>query len=103
MAYLNVLACLQDAGEASVANIDKLRFSDGNIPTADLRMEMQKTMQSHAAVFRTGEVLKEGCDKMSKLFKKAEDIKVSVCFLKILTDFVMSCCKSFNMYAVGLI
>ena len=42
--------------QASVANLDKTRFSAGNTPTADLRLRMQKTMQHHAAVFRDGEV-----------------------------------------------
>ena len=45
-----------NAGEASVANIDKMRFSNGSTPTAALRLKMQKTMQNHAAVFRTGAV-----------------------------------------------
>jgi len=45
-----------NAGEASVANVDKLRFADGKTPTAELRLTMQKTMQQHAAVFRTGKV-----------------------------------------------
>merc|ERR1712122_360354 len=53
-----------NAGEASVANLDKTRFSAGNTPTADLRLRMQKTMQHHAAVFRDGETLKEGVAKM---------------------------------------
>ena len=43
--------------QASVANLDKTRFSAGNTPTADLRLRMQKTMQHHAAVFRDGEVI----------------------------------------------
>ena len=45
-----------NAGEFSVANLDKLRFADGSTPTAQLRLNMQKTMQNHAAVFRTGDV-----------------------------------------------
>jgi len=67
----------KDAGEASVANIDKLRFSSGATPTAELRLDLQKTMQSHAAVFRTGEVLQEGCEKMTQVAKKMSDIKLS--------------------------
>jgi succinate dehydrogenase (ubiquinone) flavoprotein subunit len=45
-----------NAGEASVANLDKVRFANGSITTAQLRLKMQKTMQAHAAVFRTGPV-----------------------------------------------
>lgn len=48
----------KDAGESSVANVDKLRFARGDIPTAALRLKMQKTMQQHAAVFRRGDILK---------------------------------------------
>lgn len=32
-------------------------------------------MQSHAAVFRTGSVLKEGCDKMDAIYQTMDDIK----------------------------
>lgn len=32
-------------------------------------------MQSHAAVFRTGSVLKEGCDKMDAIYQTLDDIK----------------------------
>ncbi|XP_064086297.1 succinate dehydrogenase [ubiquinone] flavoprotein subunit, mitochondrial-like [Macrobrachium nipponense] len=66
-----------NAGEASVANIDRIRFAKGNVSTAELRLAMQKTMQNHAAVFRTGEVLSEGCEKMSALWSKMDDIKLA--------------------------
>jgi len=66
-----------NAGEASVDNLDKMRFANGSTPTAQLRLAMQKTMQSHAAVFRTGPVLQEGVEKMEKLDKQMEDLKVS--------------------------
>lgn len=59
-----------------MANIDKLRFAKGNVSTAEIRLNMQKTMQNHAAVFRTGSVLQEGCDKMAALWGKMDDIKV---------------------------
>jgi succinate dehydrogenase (ubiquinone) flavoprotein subunit len=56
--------------------LDKIRFADGDIPTAELRLDMQKTMQNHAAVFRTGTVLQEGCTKMDKLYGDLKHIKV---------------------------
>merc|ERR1712170_117885 len=65
------------AGEASVANLDKLRFANGSTPTAALRLAMQKTMQNHAAVFRTGTVLKEGVEKMKGVNSQLDDSKVS--------------------------
>ena len=68
----------QSAGEASVANIDKLRFGKGQTPTADLRNKLQKTMQNHAAVFRDGPTLKEGVDKVYDLINEANDLKVNI-------------------------
>jgi len=65
-----------NAGEASVANLDKVRFASGSTPTADLRLRMQKTMQHHAAVFRDGETLKEGVDKMKGVWSEMSDLKV---------------------------
>lgn len=47
----------KNAGEASIANLDKMRHAKGDISTADLRLKMQKTMQKHAAVFRRGDIL----------------------------------------------
>merc|ERR1711970_941166 len=66
-----------NAGEASVANIDKLRFAEGDINTSVIRLSMQKTMQNHAAVFRTGEVMREGIVKMNDLWKDMAHLKVS--------------------------
>ena len=66
-----------DAGQDSVARIDRLRNADGSRPTAEIRLEMQKIMQNHAAVFRTGETLAEGVDMLDKTFGTLSDIKVS--------------------------
>lgn len=38
---------------------------------------MQRTMQEHAAVFRTEQTLKEGCNKMHQLYNQLGDIKVN--------------------------
>uniref|UniRef100_A0A8C7DXD5 Malate dehydrogenase [quinone] flavoprotein subunit n=1 Tax=Naja naja TaxID=35670 RepID=A0A8C7DXD5_NAJNA len=64
-----------NAGEESVANLDKLRFANGNVRTSELRLNMQKTMQSHAAVQRHAAVQQEGCEKMSRLYKDLDDLK----------------------------
>jgi len=66
-----------NAGEASVASIDKLRFAEGDINPAQIRLKMQKTMQNHAAVFRTGDVMREGIVKMNALWKDMANLKVS--------------------------
>ena len=57
-----------DAGQNSVERIDKLRNADGDRPTSEIRLEMQKIMQNHAAVFRTGESLDEGVEMLRKTF-----------------------------------
>ncbi|MDR6641338.1 MULTISPECIES: succinate dehydrogenase flavoprotein subunit [Luteibacter] len=60
-----------------LGRFDALRNADGTLPTAAIRAEMQKTMQSDAAVFRTGETLKEGKAKISEVFTSFEKVKVS--------------------------
>ncbi|EAQ44410.1 succinate dehydrogenase, flavoprotein subunit [Roseobacter sp. MED193] len=56
---------------------DTLRNANGGIATADLRLEMQRTMQSDAAVFRTDKSLKEGVEKMTVIASKMDDLKVT--------------------------
>lgn len=50
----------KDAGERTIAWLDKLRNSNGSLPTSKIRLNMQKVMQNNAAVFRTQETLEEG-------------------------------------------
>jgi len=66
-----------DAGEASIANLDYVRYARGTIPTADLRVAMQKTMQNNCAVFRTGPVLEEGCVKINEVFHNMRSLKTT--------------------------
>ncbi len=54
----------ESACDHALANFDKLRNANGSQSTADIRLNMQRMMQSDAAVFRTAKTLKEGCDKM---------------------------------------
>ncbi|MFV1493849.1 succinate dehydrogenase flavoprotein subunit [Phaeobacter sp. JH18-32] len=56
---------------------DGLRHAKGGIPTADLRLEMQRTMQSDAAVFRTSETMSEGVTKMTAIAAKLDDLAVT--------------------------
>ena len=56
---------------------DGLRHASGGVPTADLRDEMQRTMQSDAAVFRTDKTLKEGVEKMTAIAAKLDDLHVT--------------------------
>lgn len=63
--------------EAAFSRFDGLRYAKGQIPTADLRLEMQKTMQDDAAVFRTDKTLAEGEEKMKAVSAKLDDLKVT--------------------------
>ena len=78
----------KDAGEIAIERLDRYRNADGSRPTAELRLEMQRIMQNDAAVFRTGETLQEGCDKLGATFGRLEDVKVSDRSLVFNTDLV---------------
>ncbi len=65
------------AGEEILARFDKIRYAKGTIPTAQIRMEMQKTMQNYCAVFRTEKVMREGIEKITAICHKFADVKVS--------------------------
>lgn len=65
-----------NAGEEGIARLDKIRNANGTLGTAQIRLEMQQTMQKHAAVFRTEELLQEGHKKMEDVFKSFEDVKI---------------------------
>ena len=67
---------------------DRLRNANGSITTADLRTKMQKAMQAHAAVFRTGETLQAGVDKMDAIYAEFDDIKVTDRGMQWNTDLV---------------
>ncbi|MEZ5561474.1 MAG: succinate dehydrogenase flavoprotein subunit [Gammaproteobacteria bacterium] len=66
-----------DAAEVAVSRLDRLRNADGARGTAEIRLEMQRIMQSHAAVFRTGQSLQEGVDALLKCFRSFADVRVS--------------------------
>ena len=65
------------ACDAALAHFDKARHAKGSTSTADLRLRMQRVMQQDAAVFRTGETLKQGCTNISAAFDAFADVKVT--------------------------
>ena len=67
----------KDAGESAVAHLDKIRQASGSRPTAAIRLEMQRTMQADAAVFRTGETLQEGMRKLTATFESFADVRIA--------------------------
>ena len=67
---------------------DKIRNSHGSTKTSELRLEMQKTMQSKCAVFRTEKTLKEGVEQIRKPYEGISDISVKDKSLLFNTDLV---------------
>ena len=63
--------------EKALGRFDDLRHAKGTVGTAELRLEMQKTMQQDAAVFRTDKTLAEGVEKMYAVAGKMDDISVT--------------------------
>ena len=66
-----------DVLETALTRLDQLRHANGGTPTAQLRLQMQKTMQADAAVFRTAQTLEEGCRKIDVVNAQFADIRVS--------------------------
>jgi succinate dehydrogenase / fumarate reductase, flavoprotein subunit len=63
--------------DRALSRFDATRHAKGAVPTADLRLEMQKTMQADAAVFRTDKTLADGVKKMTAIAGKMADISVT--------------------------
>ncbi len=67
----------QAADEMALGRLDAMRHAKGSTGTAELRLAMQKTMQTNCAVFRTGEILQEGHEKIHDVWKGSDDIRVT--------------------------
>merc|ERR1719476_564715 len=64
------------AGEATLARLDKIRNSKGPLPTADLRRELQVSMQKYAPVYRNADDLATGKDVIVDIMKKYKDVGI---------------------------
>jgi succinate dehydrogenase / fumarate reductase flavoprotein subunit len=65
------------AGEQALDRLDHTRHAKGNTRVAELRDTLQRTMQAHAAVFRNSESLKQGVEKMRKIWQGMQDMSVT--------------------------
>ncbi len=63
--------------DRALSRFDRLRHANGATPTAELRNQMQRTMQADAAVFRTEKTLAEGVEKMEQIAAKLDDLRVT--------------------------
>ena len=86
----------------ALSRLDRLRNASGSLKTSEIRLTMQRAMQDNAAVFRTREVLDEGCRKIDDVWNSLSDIQINDRSLIWNTDLVealelenlMACAKT---------
>ena len=67
----------KDSADFPLTRLDRFRHAKGGSPTAEIRTDMQRTMQAHCAVFRTDQVLAEGMAKLAGIYQRMQDISVT--------------------------
>jgi succinate dehydrogenase / fumarate reductase flavoprotein subunit len=65
------------AGDAALARLDRVRNAKGRLKTGEIRLAMQKTMQTNCAVFRTGETLEEGVRKLTDIVASMRELQIN--------------------------
>ena len=68
---------VSEADEKTIARLDRYRNASGSSPTAEIRLEMQRTMQSDCAVFRATDTLREGVEKIDKVAARMQDVGIA--------------------------
>ncbi|MBV1686911.1 succinate dehydrogenase flavoprotein subunit [Novosphingobium sp. G106] len=67
----------KDSADLALTRLDHFRNAKGGSPTAQVRLEMQRNMTAHAAVFRTDELMVEGKKQLAKTYERMQDLHVS--------------------------
>lgn len=67
----------KDSADLALGRLDHFRNASGGSSTAEVRLDMQRTMQKHAAVFRDSALLSEGVQRMEQVNKRLSDVRVS--------------------------
>jgi succinate dehydrogenase / fumarate reductase flavoprotein subunit len=67
----------KDSADFALNRLDHFRHAEGSTPTAEIRLDMQRTMQADAAVFRTERTLKEGVGKIDAVYHRMTDVSVA--------------------------
>ncbi|TNE42199.1 MAG: succinate dehydrogenase flavoprotein subunit [Sphingomonadales bacterium] len=67
----------KDSADLALSRLDHYRNAKGGTATADIRLDMQQTMQKHAAVFRDSALLSEGVDMMQAVNKRLQDVSIA--------------------------
>lgn len=65
------------AGEEIISKFDQLRHANGSLKTSEIRLNLQRAMQAHCAVFRTAEHLEEGIKKVKNVYASYKDIQLN--------------------------
>jgi len=66
----------EDAAKDVIDLLNKVRAANGKEKVAQLRKELQETMDKNAQVFRTEETLNEALEKIAELRKRYENISI---------------------------
>jgi succinate dehydrogenase / fumarate reductase flavoprotein subunit len=67
----------KDSADLALSRLDRFRNAKGGTTTAELRGQMQRTMQNNCAVYRTGETLSEGSELIHKVWAGSEDVAIT--------------------------
>jgi succinate dehydrogenase / fumarate reductase, flavoprotein subunit len=67
----------KDSADLALTRLDHFRNAKGGSPTAEVRSEMQRNMQTHCAVFRNDELLAEGKAQLARTYERMQDIGVT--------------------------
>lgn len=64
-------------GEQILEKFDRIRNAKGSLRTAEIRQNLQRTMQAHCSVFRTKEHLEEGIKRIKEIAASFDDLQLS--------------------------
>jgi succinate dehydrogenase / fumarate reductase flavoprotein subunit len=70
-------AVVAAADDKAIERLDHFRNAKGAKPTAEIRADMQRTMQKHCAVFRDTALLDEGVGHMDVVYKSLGDVGIT--------------------------
>jgi succinate dehydrogenase / fumarate reductase, flavoprotein subunit len=65
------------ADEKAIERLDRVRNAKGRLKSGEIRLAMQRTMQTHCAVFRTAETLEEGVRKIADVAGSMRDVALA--------------------------
>jgi len=65
-----------EADEKALTRLDRFRNASGGTPTAEIRLDMQRTMQKHCAVFRDTALLREGVEHIDNVNASLQNVGI---------------------------